>query len=68
MVEPWNKTQAGICRCLQALAEALKINASVSNVDLGCNKIGEEGVEAWWVPLNAATCHDVMSPTYPDIL
>ena len=54
-----------ICRCLQALAKALKINASVTNIDLLCHYIGAEGAKAWCVvgsaeSLNAAACHDVM--------
>ena len=35
MVEPWNKTQAGTSRCLQALASlaaALEMNKSVRNM------------------------------------
>ena len=34
-VEPWNKMQVLISCCLEALAEALKINASVTNIKLG---------------------------------
>ena len=41
------KTPALICLCFQALAEALKINASVANIDLSENKIGAEGAKAW---------------------
>ena len=57
-----------ICRCLQALAEALKINASVANIHLSGNQIGDEGAKAWCVvgsaeSLNAAACHDVTFPT-----
>ena len=57
-----------ICRCLQALAEALKINGSVTNIDLDNNQIGDEGAKAWCVvgsaeSLNAAACHDVMFST-----
>ena len=57
-----------ICRCLQALAEALKINASVANIHLSGNQIGDEGAKAWCVvgsaeSLNAAACHDVMFST-----
>ena len=36
-----------ICRCLQALAEALKINASVMNINWEYNNIGAEGAKAW---------------------
>ena len=46
---PSNKTPTLICRCLQALAEALKINASVTTIDLGENQIGAEGAKAWCV-------------------
>ena len=52
---PSNKTPTLICRCLQALAEALKINASVTGINLGDNQIGDEGVKAWcvgWAPQN----------------
>ena len=57
-----------ICRCLQALAEALKINKSITNIDLYRNQIGDEGAKAWCVvgsaeSLNAAACHDVMFST-----
>ena len=45
-VEPWNKMQVLICRCLQALAEALKINASVTTIELQRNHIGTEGAKA----------------------
>ena len=72
-VEPWMKTPALICRCLQALAEALKINASVTSIGLISNDIGDEGVKAWCVEgsaesLNAAACHDVTFPYFPGIL
>ena len=65
---PSNKTPTLICRCLQALAEALKINASVTDINLPNNQIGDEGVKAWCVvgsaeSLNAAACHDVMFST-----
>ena len=65
-VEPWMKTPALICLCFQALAEALKTNASVTDIDLSGNQIGAEGAKAWcvgWARLNAAACHDCMSPT-----
>ena len=39
-VEPTNKMPALICVCFQALAKALKINASVTNIKLECNDIG----------------------------
>ena len=46
---PSNKTPTLICRCLQALAEALKINGSVTNINLNINRIGAEGAKAWCV-------------------
>ena len=45
-IEPSSKTPTLICRCLQALAEALKINGSVTNIDLQYNQIGAEGAKA----------------------
>ena len=65
---PSNKTPTLICRCLQAFAEALKINKSITNIDLRWNQIGAEGAKAWCVvgsaeSLNAAACHDVMFST-----
>ena len=36
-----------IRRCLQALAESLKENNSITNIDLGGNAIGTEGAKAW---------------------
>ena len=33
--------------CPQALAEALKVNKTITNIDLGCNGIGNEGAKAW---------------------
>ena len=64
-VEPLNNVATLICRCLQALAEALKINSSVTNINLEENQIGAEGAKAWCVvgsaeSLNAGACHDVM--------
>ena len=57
-----------ICRCLQALAEALKINRSVTNITLSWNQIGDEGVKARCVVgsaelLNAAASYDVVFST-----
>ena len=49
------KTPTLICLCFQALAEALKTNASVTDIDLGDNSIGYEGAKAWrvgWAPQN----------------
>ena len=68
---PSNKTPTLICRCLQALAEALKTNTSVTEISLGDNQIGDEGAKAWCVmgsaeSLNAAACHDVMFSTSSD--
>jgi len=48
-VETTNERPTLICRCLQALAEALKINASVANINLRENQIGAEGAKAWCV-------------------
>ena len=36
--------------CPQALAEALKVNTTVSHVDLERNEIGNEGAKAWCLP------------------
>ena len=33
--------------CPQALAEALKVNKTVTNVKLSSNEIGKEGAKAW---------------------
>ena len=33
--------------CPQALAEALKANKAVTNIDLGYNTFGKEGAKAW---------------------
>ena len=33
--------------CPQALAEALKVNRTVTNIDLSGNKIDNEGAKAW---------------------
>ena len=68
---PTNNMPTLICRCLQALAEALKINASVTDISLSNNQIGAEGAKAWRVvgyaeSLNAAACHDVMFLTSCD--
>ena len=65
---PTNNMPTLICRCLQALAEALKINASVTDISLSNNQIGAEGAKAWRVvgyaeSLNAAACHDVIFST-----
>ena len=62
------KMPALLCLRFQALAEALKINSSVAIINLYDNQIGDEGAKAWCVvgsaeSLNAAACHDVMSPT-----
>jgi hypothetical protein len=70
-IEPWMKTPALLCLRFQALAEALKTNSSVTNIDLRHNGIGAEGAKAWcvgWAPLNAAACHDVTFPYFPGIL
>ena len=65
------KTPALLCLRFQALAEALKTNASVTKIDLSGNEIDTEGAKAWcvgWAPLNAAACHDVTFPYFPGIL
>ena len=67
-VDTTNEMPTLICRCLQALAEALKINGSVTNILLYNNQIGDEGTKAWCVvgsaeSLNAVACHDVMFST-----
>ena len=49
-----------ICCCLQALAEALKINKSITNIKLGGNQIGAEGAKAWCVAGSAECCGDLM--------
>ena len=64
-VETTSERPTLICRCLQALAEALKINKSITHIYLKGNQIGAEGTKAWCVvgsteSLNAAACHDVM--------
>ena len=41
------KTPALLCLRFQALAEALKINKSVTNIDLLCKWIRSEGAKAW---------------------
>ena len=70
---PTNNMPTLICRCLQALAEALKINESVTCINLESNQIGAEGAKAWCVvgsaeSLNAAACHDAMFSYVFDIL
>ena len=65
----WSRdfSDALICRCLQAFAEALKINKSIATIDLHENNIGAEGAKAWCGvgsaenSLNAAACYDFMS-------
>ena len=55
--------KALICRCLQALAEALKINSSVTKIKLYRNQIGDEGAKAWcvrWAPQNRWMLRHVM--------
>ena len=68
-VEPRTRCQpALIYLCLQALAEALKINKCVTEILLYENQIGDEGAKAWCVvgsaeSLNAAACHAVIFST-----
>ena len=38
----------------QALAEALKVNKTLTNMNLGHNKISKEGVEAWGLARRAS--------------
>ena len=45
-----------IRRCLQALAEALKQNKSITDINLGYNKIGNVGAEAWCVVGSTECC------------
>ena len=59
------KTPALICLCFQALAEALKTNASVKNIDLFGNKIGDEGAKAWCVARSSECCGDLMEDVMP---
>ena len=40
---------ASDCRFRQALAEALKVNASIANISLEHNYIGDAGAKAWRV-------------------
>ena len=35
------------CFCPQALAKALKVNQTVTNINLDNNNIGNEGAKAW---------------------
>jgi len=64
------RTPPLICRCLQALAEALKINKCVTNINLYDNQIGDEGAKAWCVAGSTECCgdlmEDVMFPTSCD--
>ena len=59
-----------ICLCFQALAEALKTNASVKNIDCD-SRDGDEGRQGLVCgmgsaeSLNAAACHDVTFPYFP---
>ena len=51
-----------IRRCLQALAESLKENNSITNIDLFDNKIGTEGAKACvWSGLRRMLRHVMMS-------
>ena len=51
------RTPALICPCFQALAEALQINKSITNIDLQYNQIGAEGAKAWCV-VGSVECFD----------
>ena len=35
--------------CPQALAEALKVNKTITKIVLSNNEIGNEGAKAWWL-------------------
>ena len=59
------KTPALICLFFQALAEALKINKSITNITLGVNKIGAEGAKAWCVAGSSECCGDLMEDVMP---
>jgi len=52
------------------LAEAIKINKSITYIDLEKNQIGAEGAKAWCVVGSTECCgdlmEDVMSPTSCD--
>ena len=69
-VETTNEMPTLICRCLQALAEALKTNASVTEISFTNNQIGDEGAKAWCVVGSTECCgdliEDVMSRTSCD--
>ena len=54
------RTPALICLCFQALAEALQINKSITNIDLQYNQIGAEGAKAWCVVGSTECCGDLM--------
>ena len=64
------KTPALLCLCFQALAEALKTNASVTDINLGVNQIRDDGAEVvrGMGSADAAACHDVTFPYFPGIL
>ena len=55
-VDTTNEMPTLICRCLQALAEALKINGSVTKIRLSSNEMGDEGAKAWSVVGSAECC------------
>ena len=63
-VETTNEMPALICRCLQALAEALKINASVTNFKLARNQIGDEGAKAWCGGHVMMSCFHMFSTSF----
>ena len=47
--------------CPQALAEALKVNKTVTNIHLGGNEIGDEGAKAWCLERGSvATGHETV--------
>ena len=57
---PEIETATLICRCLPALAEALKINKSITNIYLYDTQIGDEGAKAWCVVGSTECCGDLM--------
>ena len=68
-VELWNKTQAGISRCLEALFKALMKNATTTKMDLEGNEIGADSAKAWCAIIfvecrGTYGCHVFDSETY----
>ena len=61
------KTPALLCLRFQALAEALKINSSVMNINWEDNDIGAEGAKAWCAVVSVE-CRHMYSCHVLDIL